>query len=154
MNFYFRYHLEQPHSLFEIDTNSGWIKVFNELDAEKELSHELKVKAEDGNGLSALATVRIHVQDVNDNPHQFTQLHYNAAVNEGALPGTNVQNILKCSKNVQKCPKCSKMLTATLTNSLSCTTMMLSMREHYQVRMSRAGDFCGHCNPSKWEADI
>ena len=32
-----------------------------------------------------------NVQDVNDNPHQFTQLHYNAAVNEGALPGKNVQ---------------------------------------------------------------
>jgi protocadherin Fat 1/2/3 len=89
-----RYHLEQPHSLFEIDTNSGWIKVFNELDAEKEVSHELKVKAEDGNGLSALATVRIHVQDVNDNPHQFTQLHYNAAVNEGALPGTIIFQLM------------------------------------------------------------
>ena len=82
-----RYHLEHEHPLFEIDTNSGWIKVFNELDAEKEITHELKVKAEDGNGLSALTTVRIHVQDVNDNPHEFTQIHYNAAVNEGALPG-------------------------------------------------------------------
>ena len=121
MNFYFRYHLEQPHSLFEIDTNSGWIKVFNELDAEKEVSHELKVKAEDGNGLSALATVRIHVQDVNDNPHQFTQLHYNAAVNEGALPGKNVQKYFKMFK---KCPK---------TSSLSCTKMPLSMSEHCQV---------------------
>ena len=49
-----------------------------------------------------------NVQDVNDNPHQFTQLHYNAAVNEKALPGKNVQKILKCSKNVQKCPKCSR----------------------------------------------
>ena len=98
----FRYHLEQPHSLFEIDTNSGWIKVFNELDAEKEVSHELKVKAEDGNGLSALATVRINVQDVNDNPHQFTQLHYNAAVNEGALPGKNVQKYFKMFKKMSK----------------------------------------------------
>ena len=105
----FRYHLEQPHSLFEIDTNSGWIKVFNELDAEKEVSHELKVKAEDGNGLSALATVRIHVQDVNDNPHQFTQLHYNAAVNEGALPGKNVQKYFKMFKKCPKMPKMFKM---------------------------------------------
>ena len=101
--------MEQPHSLFEIDTNSGWIKVFNELDAEKEVSHELKVKAEDGNGLSALATVRIHVQDVNDNPHQFTQLHYNAAVNEGALPGKNVQKYFKMFKKCPKMPKMFKM---------------------------------------------
>ena len=79
--------MEHLDSLFNIDTNSGWIKVFKQLDAEKEVTHELKVKAEDGNGLSAMTTVRIHVQDVNDNPHQFTQLHYNAAVNEGALPG-------------------------------------------------------------------
>ena len=133
MNFYFRYHLEQPHSLFEIDTNSGWIKVFNELDAEKEVSHELKVKAEDGNGLSALATVRIHVQDVNDNPHQFTQLHYNAAVNEGALPGKNVQKYFKMFKNFRKMPKIFKMLVTTLTSSLSCTKMPLSMSKHCQV---------------------
>ena len=133
MNFYFRYHLEQPHSLFEIDTNSGWIKVFNELDAEKEVSHELKVKAEDGNGLSALATVRIHVQDVNDNPHQFTQLHYNAAVNEGALPGKNVQKYFKIFKKMSKNDQMSKLLLTTLTGSLSCTTMILSMREHCQV---------------------
>ena len=133
MNFYFRYHLEQPHSLFEIDTNSGWIKVFNELDAEKEVSHELKVKAEDGNGLSALATVRIHVQDVNDNPHQFTQLHYNAAVNEGALPGKNVQKYFKMFKKMSKNAQMSKLLLTTLTDSLSCTTMILSMREHCQV---------------------
>ena len=133
INFYFRYHLEQPHSLFEIDTNSGWIKVFNELDAEKEVSHELKVKAEDGNGLSALATVRIHVQDVNDNPHQFTQLHYNAAVNEGALPGKNVQKYFKMFKKMSKNAQMSKLLLTTLASSLSCTTMILSMREHCQV---------------------
>ena len=92
---FFRYHLEHLDSLFNIDTNSGWIKVFKQLDAEQEVTHELKVKAEDGNGLSALTTVRIHVQDVNDNPHHFTQLHYNAAVNEGALPGNFLEKIFR-----------------------------------------------------------
>ena len=87
-----RYHLDHP--LFNIDTHSGWIKVFSPLDAEQEVTHELIVKAEDGNGLSALTTVRVHVQDVNDNPHKFTQLHYNAAVNEGALPGTIIFQLM------------------------------------------------------------
>ena len=62
-----------------------------------------------------------NVQDVNDNPHQFTQLHYNAAVNEGALPSKNVHKYFEMFK---KCPK---------TSSLSRTKMPLSMREHCQL---------------------
>ena len=58
------------------------------MDAESSVLHELVVEAEDGNGLKAKTTVRIHVQDVNDNSHRFSQRHYSAAVNEGALPGT------------------------------------------------------------------
>ena len=50
--------------------------------------------AEDGNGLNAMTTVRIHVQDYNDNPMTFSQRHYSAAVNEGALPGTIVFQLM------------------------------------------------------------
>lgn len=92
-----RYKLEGPDitgHLFSIDTHSGWISNVNFLDAESQVRHELVVKAEDGNGLSALTSVRIHVQDVNDNSHEFTQHYYSAAVNEGALPGTIVFQLM------------------------------------------------------------
>ena len=80
----------QVSSLFSIDMHSGWIQILQPLDYESQVRHDLIVTAEDGNGLSASTTVQIHVQDVNDNPHQFSQRHFTAAVNEGALPGTVV----------------------------------------------------------------
>ena len=77
-----------PYQSYSIDAHSGWIQNLKYLDAESSVLHELVVEAEDGNGLKAKTTVRIHVQDVNDNSHRFSQRHYSAAVNEGALPGT------------------------------------------------------------------
>ena len=98
-----RYTLQ--HALFSIDTNSGWIRIKNKLDAEHEVRHELIVKAEDGNGLSALSTVRIHVIDVNDNAHKFTQLHYNAAVNE---------NLSDANEKTDTAEQCQKLCQANI----------------------------------------
>ena len=85
---------EDPHQFFSIDPHSGWIQNLYHLDAETHVLHELFVMAEDGNGLNAMTTVRIHVQDYNDNPMTFSQRHYSAAVNEGALPGTIVFQLM------------------------------------------------------------
>lgn len=84
----------QEDKLFSIDTHSGWISSIGFLDAETQVNHELHIKAEDGHGLSAMTTVRVNVQDVNDNPHKFSQIHYTAAVNEGALPGTIIFQLM------------------------------------------------------------
>ena len=76
--------------LFSIDPHHGWITTLGELDYEQEQSYTLSVVAQD-NGrtkLSSTTTVKITLVDFNDNPPQFSQRVYSAAVNEGALPGT------------------------------------------------------------------
>ena len=85
---------EDSHHFFSIDPRSGWIQNVNNLDAEMKVAHELVIEAEDGNGLKAVTKVRLDVVDVNDNPMQFSQRHYSAAVNEGALPGTIVFQLM------------------------------------------------------------
>ena len=77
-------------SIFSIDAHQGWITTQGILDYEMETSYELKVIAVD-NGTpprSASTSVNIRLIDKNDNPPVFSQRHYTAAVNEGALPGT------------------------------------------------------------------
>ena len=57
---------------------------------EAEQSYTLTIVARD-NGqpqLSSSTRVTVTLLDTNDNPPTFTQRHYEAAVNEGALPGT------------------------------------------------------------------
>ena len=82
--------------LFSIDPHHGWITTLGELDYEEEQSYTLSVLAQD-NGrtrLSSVATVKISLLDFNDNPPQFSQKTYSAAVNEGALPGTIIFQLL------------------------------------------------------------
>jgi hypothetical protein len=77
-------------SIFSIDPHQGWITTQGMLDYEMETSYELKVIAVD-NGTpqrSSTSSVNIRLVDKNDNPPVFSQRHYTAAVNEGALPGT------------------------------------------------------------------
>lgn len=76
--------------LFSIDPHNGWITIQGNLDFEKTQSYTLSVLATD-NGKerrSAETKVLVHVLDANDNPSEFSQRLYSAAVNEGALPGT------------------------------------------------------------------
>ena len=78
-------------NIFHVDPHDGWIKLQGrQLDYEKAKRHTIHVTATD-NGepkRSTAATVEVKVVDDNDNPPKFSQRHYNAAVNEGALPGT------------------------------------------------------------------
>ena len=76
--------------LFSIDTHNGWITTQGSLDFEETQSYVLTVLATD-NGKERRQTraqVHINVLDTNDNPPEFSQRLYSAAVNEGALPGT------------------------------------------------------------------
>ncbi len=50
--------------------------------------------SEDDGGLRSTASVVIQVRDANDSPHRFSQRHYSAAVNEMALPGTIIFQLL------------------------------------------------------------
>ena len=76
-------------SIFSIDPHQGWITTQGVLDYEMETSYALKVIAVDNGNpqKSATTMVDVHLMDQNDNPPVFSQRHYTAAVNEGALPG-------------------------------------------------------------------
>ena len=77
-------------SKFNVDTHSGWITTQDNLDFEQEKEYELEIVAIDNGSpsLQTSTTVKVKVIDANDNPTVFSQRHYTAAVNEGALPGT------------------------------------------------------------------
>lgn len=50
------------------------------LDREQESAYDLVVKATDGGGRSCQADVTLMVQDMNDNPPQFSTSHYEITV--------------------------------------------------------------------------
>lgn len=50
------------------------------LDRERETEYDLVVKATDGGGRSCQADVTLMVQDMNDNPPQFSTSHYEVTV--------------------------------------------------------------------------
>ena len=76
--------------LFSVDPHNGWITTQGILDYEETPSYMLDILAVD-NGKdrrTAQTKVKVNILDANDNPPEFSQLTYSAAVNEGALPGT------------------------------------------------------------------
>ncbi|NXD73498.1 PCDBF protein, partial [Eolophus roseicapillus] len=80
----------QTHSAFEIDPMSGEIKLTKSLDFEAAVKHELKVRATDGGGLSAICKVLVEVVDVNDNAPELVVSSFSSPLPENALPGTAV----------------------------------------------------------------
>ncbi|XP_028272667.1 protocadherin gamma-A11-like [Parambassis ranga] len=58
---------EDVKKVFNIDRKSGDIKVVGAVDFETTTSYEIRIKAEDGSGLSSYAKAMISVTDVNDN---------------------------------------------------------------------------------------
>ena len=80
------------HGKFKIHPDLGKIVVAGPLDYEVAATYFLTVQATDGGDppLSNQATVNITVEDENDNPPVFSQLSYNALVNEAAHIGQRV----------------------------------------------------------------
>lgn len=67
---------------FEIDSNTGFIKVAAKIDREKMERYIVEVTARDGGepSLTRSVLVNIIVLDVNDNPPKFAQENYTAIV--------------------------------------------------------------------------
>ena len=61
-------------SPFVLDSESGVLVLNETLDREETLYYDVMIRAEDGCGLSATATVRVTVEDVNDNAPDITYL--------------------------------------------------------------------------------
>lgn len=66
---------------FKIESSTGKISVNSPLDYENITEYSLRIKAFDGI-YEDLATVKIRIEDVNDNPPIFTQSKYNTTIEE------------------------------------------------------------------------
>ncbi|NXA15716.1 PCDBF protein, partial [Sapayoa aenigma] len=80
----------QSDSAFVIGPISGEIKLTKPLDFEASEHYELRVRARDGGGLSAICKVLVQVLDVNDNAPELMVSSFSSPLPENSLPGTVV----------------------------------------------------------------
>ncbi|XP_028998199.1 protocadherin Fat 1a isoform X2 [Betta splendens] len=80
--------------LFAIDSDTGELKTSQPLDREERDEHRFKVRAVDGGGRYCEADIHITVEDVNDNPPQFSADPYTFTVFENTETGTYVAKLL------------------------------------------------------------
>jgi cadherin EGF LAG seven-pass G-type receptor 1 len=80
---------------FEVESDSGWLVLSRSLDFERQTAYEFQVIARDfGRPFRESAlTVRVRVQDVNDNRPQFAQQTYQATVSELTRVGSELLRV-------------------------------------------------------------
>ncbi|XP_021704618.1 fat-like cadherin-related tumor suppressor homolog isoform X2 [Aedes aegypti] len=86
---------------FKIAPDSGIVTLAKPLDREVKAVYNLTVRATDQGkpSLSNSAFLVVNVQDINDNPPEFTSKHYFASVLENSSIGTEVLRVLATSKD-------------------------------------------------------
>ena len=85
-----------PQLPFAIDNATGDIVITTELDRETVALYEFVVSATNPLGappLTTMATVRVTLQDINDNPPQFSQSAYTGVITTRAAPGTVIVTV-------------------------------------------------------------
>ena len=89
------YSLVNSTDYFVIDSKTGKIHNIVTLDREKISIHYVQVQASDNGNPRQIRreTIRIHVQDINDNHPKFTKFAYNAAVAENVRKGTKIAQV-------------------------------------------------------------
>ncbi|XP_064017480.1 protocadherin beta-15-like isoform X2 [Pogoniulus pusillus] len=81
---------EPSRQLFDINPDTGEIRVAGKLDFEETKIHELMVRATDGGGLYTHCKVLVVVMDVNDNAPEIQLTSHTASIPEDAPPRTVV----------------------------------------------------------------
>ncbi|XP_068021722.1 protocadherin beta-15-like, partial [Melanerpes formicivorus] len=81
---------EGSQQLFDLNPDTGEIRVAGKLDFEEMKKHEMMVKATDGGGLFAHCKVQVEVVDVNDNAPEIQLTSHAASIPEDAPPRTVV----------------------------------------------------------------
>eukprot|EP00062_Callorhinchus_milii_P022361 gi/632980091/ref/XP_007906836.1/ PREDICTED: LOW QUALITY PROTEIN: protocadherin-16 [Callorhinchus milii] len=85
---------------FSIDERTGEICTTRSLDRDEETSvYHLTVTAVDGGGLRSEASVKVYVDDVNDNRPIFYPLGYAVSLSTQSLPGTAVLTVTAHDKD-------------------------------------------------------
>ncbi|XP_055855772.1 fat-like cadherin-related tumor suppressor homolog isoform X2 [Episyrphus balteatus] len=93
--------LDSGNDTFGISEDSGIITLKKSLDRESIAWYNLSVIATDQGlpQLSSIATLIVNVQDINDNPPEFTQQHYFANIPENCIIGSEVAQVLATSRD-------------------------------------------------------
>ncbi|XP_040169862.1 fat-like cadherin-related tumor suppressor homolog isoform X4 [Anopheles arabiensis] len=93
--------LDSYRDHFRIAPESGIVTLAKPLDREQKALYNLSVSATDlGHpALSNAATLVVNVQDINDNPPEFTSKHYFASVPEINAIGSEILKVLATSKD-------------------------------------------------------
>ncbi|NXX41767.1 PCDB6 protein, partial [Tricholaema leucomelas] len=82
--------LEGSQQLFDLNADTGEIRLAGKLDFEDAQKHEMMVKATDGGGLYTNCKVQVEVVDVNDNAPEIALTSKTASIPEDAPPRTVV----------------------------------------------------------------
>ncbi|XP_067374432.1 protocadherin gamma-A6-like [Channa argus] len=97
--------------LFEVNIETGQIKVLGKLDFEKSKTYQLNVQARDHGGYTDTCKVIIHIIDENDNVPTIQLMSFSNSVSEDSPPGTTIavvnvddedsdgNGVVKCSIN-------------------------------------------------------
>ncbi|XP_047519236.1 fat-like cadherin-related tumor suppressor homolog isoform X1 [Pieris napi] len=96
-----RYSFIEENEFFELVPETGVVTLRATLDRETQAEVRAVVRAVDGGRpqLSATATLRLTVADVNDNPPEFELRQYAAAVPELDAPGTQLLRVRATSRD-------------------------------------------------------
>jgi len=87
---------------FAVDTRTGWISTLVSLDREDVSEYRFRVEAVDAgfpNALSSIVMVTVVVVDENDEAPTFSAERYTGAVNEDALPGTIILQLITSDRD-------------------------------------------------------
>ncbi|XP_076861949.1 protocadherin gamma-A4-like isoform X12 [Brachyhypopomus gauderio] len=82
--------IEEHERLFSLDHRSGVITVIGAVDYEEETTHELRIIAKDGFGLTSYSNLIVDIIDVNDNAPVIVLKSLKSPIPENVLSGAEV----------------------------------------------------------------
>ncbi|XP_049897647.1 protocadherin gamma-A8-like [Epinephelus moara] len=88
---YYFTHLEEDSSCpFEINPNTGEVKLMGDIDYEVSPNYEINLQAKDPWGVAGASKLIIEIADVNDNSPVIIMASYSGKISEDSAPGTVV----------------------------------------------------------------
>uniref|UniRef100_A0A8C4SLW6 Cadherin domain-containing protein n=1 Tax=Erpetoichthys calabaricus TaxID=27687 RepID=A0A8C4SLW6_ERPCA len=93
IKYFFSHVADNAQGIFEINPDSGEIKLIGQVDFENRKMYEMTVEAKDVGGLVSSSKVIIEVIDVNDNVPFINLMSVSNQISEDSLPGTVIAMI-------------------------------------------------------------
>ncbi|XP_019956840.2 protocadherin-23 [Paralichthys olivaceus] len=91
---------QDEHPLFQIHPQTGELCVSQDIDRDSgQTVHDILIKAEDPDGLSAQTYVHIEIEDLNDNTPVFNPDEYTVSISSHAQPGTDILNVIATDRD-------------------------------------------------------